>query len=230
MAKTVSDAIEIMRITLGRRNQKDIDSNIDKFIGYLSDFLNLEMPNDVKLFEQFGTLTFQIGTGAVDGVYDFNDLPSANFSFSNISLEGFITPTSTGTSSVSWNPLNIYQDPTKFYNKWGVSNVSILTKGYPTDMLYYGDELVFRTLPDVSYNVILYGYKRSATVSEENESLPFDWWLRYAVYGAAFNYATDYRYDAKDLGRIEKAFSKERKLLLTNTHNQVKLKPGERSF
>ena len=117
MAKTVSNALEIMRITLGRRNQKDIDSNISKFISYFSDFLSLEMPNDVKLFEQFGQLTFKIGTTEVDGVYDFNALPSANFSFSNISLEGFITPTSTGTSSVSWNPLNIYQDPTKFYNK-----------------------------------------------------------------------------------------------------------------
>ena len=230
MAKTVSDAIEIMRTALGRRNQKDIDSTVDRFIGYLSDFLNLEMPNDVKLFEQFGTLKFTIGTTEVDGVYDFNALPSANFSFSNISLEGFITPTSTGTSSVSWSPLNIFQDPIKFYEKWGVSNITILTKGFPTDMLYYGDELVFRTLPDVSYNVILYGYKRSTAVSKESESLSFDWWLRYAAYGAAFNYATDYRYDAKDLARLEKAFSKERKLLLTNTHNQVKLKPGERSY
>lgn len=229
MAKTVSDCLDIMRITLGRRNQKDIDSKISKFLSYLSDFINLEMPNDVKLFEQFGTLTFKIGTTEVDGVYDFNALPSANFSFSNISLEGFITPTASGTSSVSWNPLKIYQDPVKFYEKWGVSNISILTKGFPTDMLYYGDELVFRTLPDVSYNVILYGYKRSATLSEENDTLPFDWWLRYAAYGAALNYATDYRYDAKDLARIEKAFSKERKLLLTNTHNQIKLKPGQRS-
>ena len=230
MAKTVSDAIDIMRITLGRRNQKDVDSSISKFIDYLSNFLTLEMPNDIKLFEQFGTLTFKIGETPVDGVYDFNALPSANFSFSNISLEGFITPTASGTSSTSWNPLNIYQDPIEFYNKWGVSNVSVLTTGYPTDMLYYSDELVFRTIPDAEYNIILYGYKRSTAVSKENESLPFDWWLRYAAYGAALNYATDYRYDAKDLSRIERAFSKEKKLLLTNTHNQVKLKPGQRSF
>jgi hypothetical protein len=46
--------------------------------------------------------------------------------------------------------------------------------------------------------------------------------MRYLAYGAALNYARDYRFEADKFGMLEKHFNHERKQLLTRTHNQIK--------
>ena len=90
-------------------------------------------------------------------------------------------------------------------------------------MLYYGNEMVFRTIPNTAYLVQIYGYKIIPTFSEEGDpQLPYDYWMRYLAYGAAKEYATDYRYDDAIQAKIDKGFARQRKLLLTRTHNQVK--------
>jgi len=222
MAQMVSDVLRIMRLAIGRRNANDPDSSDNVLLQYINDFTNLTMSDDVKLFEQFGTLEFTIDETNTTGVYTFNDV-GATSQFTNISQEAFITLTDPPEGSISWNRLEIYQDPGVFYDDWGVNNSDILIPGYPTQMLYYGTQMVFRTIPNTEYTVIIYGYKVVPTFSSEGDpDLPFDYWLRYLAYGAAANYARDYRFDDAFQAKIDKSYARERKLLLTRTHNQIK--------
>jgi len=222
MAQFVSDCMRIMRLALGRRNENDPDSNDPTLFRYLQDFINLTMSDDIKIFEQFGTLSFVIDESNTTGVYTFNEVGAAS-DFTNISQEGFISLLDPPNGSISWNQLWIYQDPGIFYGTWGINNTDVLIPGYPTEMLYYGNEMVFRTIPNTSYLVEIYGYKIVPRFSEEGDpALPYDYWLRYLAYGAAKEYATDFRYDDAAMAKIDKSFFRQRKLLLTRTHNQVK--------
>lgn len=221
MVRTVQDTLDLMRVILGRRNPNDPDASDDKFLSYLNDFVSLSMPNDTKLFESFGTLSFTIDEGNTTGVYTFNDV-GADSEFMNISQEAYISLLDPVNNSVSWNMLPIYQDPGEFYAIWGINNEEILIPGYPTNMLYYGTELVFRTIPNTSYLVKIYGYKKNNDFASADENLTFDYWLRYTAYGASVNYARDYRYDQVSRSLIEATFKSERKLQLTHTHNQIK--------
>ena len=222
MAQFVSDCLRTMRLAIGRRNENDPDSNDNTLTQYINDFVNLTMSDDVKLFEQFGTLEFTIDETNTTGVYTFNDV-GASSNFTNISQEAFISLLDPVDGSISWNKLWIYQDPGEFYSEWGINNTDVLIPGYPTEMLYFGTEMVFRTIPNTSYLVQIYGYKvvpQFASVGDP--SLPHDYWMRYIAYGAAMNYGRDYRFEGDKLGLLQTAFAHERKLLLTRTHNQIK--------
>ena len=230
MAQKVSDCLRVMRLAIGRRNENDPDSDDGTLRQYINDFVTFTMSDDVKLFEQYGSLTFPIDETNTTGVYTFNDV-EADSNFTNISVEGFITLTEPADESVSWNRLEIYQDPGEFYGHWGINNTDILIKGYPTEMLYYGTEMVFRTIPDQEYTVTIYGYKEYAGFGAAgNPDLPFDYWMRYIAYGAALNYARDYRFDADTKNQLKIEFAHERKLLLTRTFNQKKLNRAVPSF
>ncbi len=219
--RLVSDALRIMRLAIGRRNANDDDSSDETLLSYLNDFVSLSMSDDVKLFEQFGTLSFVIDESNTTGVYTFNDV-GASHDFVNLSSEAFISLLDPENNSVSWNQLPIFQDPGEFFSIWGINNDEILIPGYPTMMLYYGNELTFRTIPNTSYMVKIYGYKKNNDYPSQNEPLQYDYWLRYIAYGAAVNYSKDYRYEAQEKASIQADFAHERKLMLAHTHNQIK--------
>jgi hypothetical protein len=224
LTRTVQDVLDTMRVAIGRRNANDPDSSDATLLSYLNDFIALTMSDDVKLFDQFGTLTFTIDETNTTGVYTFNEV-GADSQFVNISLEAFISILDPVNNSVSWNRLSIYQDPGQFYDIWGINNTEILIPGYPTDMLYYGNEFVFRTIPDKEYQVQIYGYKENIEYDFDTDlgiDIPFAYWKRYLAYGAALNYARDYRYGQEGLAGIQKGYARERKLMLTRTHNQIK--------
>lgn len=226
--RTLADVFQIMRIALGRRNSNDPDSSDELFLTYFNNFWSLKMPNNVKLFENFGTLTFTIDETNTTGIYTFNDV-GADTQFMNLSQEAFISYLDPVNNSISWNRLPIYQDPGEFYSIWGINNDETLIPGYPTMMLYYGTEMVFRTIPNTSFLVKIYGYKKnidfvtSPDMPPSDVALPFDYYLRYGAYGACVDYARDYRYSTEERGKIEATFKSERIALLTNTHNQIKM-------
>lgn len=229
MVRTVDNVLTIMRRAIGRRNRNDPDSTDAILLNYVNDFYSLEMCNDTKLFESFGTMEFEIDETVTDGVYTFNDL-GINQKYINIVQEGFITLTSQAQGSTSWNELSIFQDPQRFFWRWGVNNTDVLTPGYPTEMLFYGNELTFRTIPDTSYTVIIYAYEQNADFVDENDNLPFDFWLRYVAYGAARQYCTDFRLSPETQQNIQREFNKQKKLVLTRTHNQAKKSRGAPNF
>lgn len=226
----VADALEIMRLGLGRRNENDPDSTDEIFLKYLNDFVSLTMSDDVKLFEQFDTLTFTIdettstSEDSINGTITFADACAQGGKlFQNISQECYISLLDPENNSVSWNFLPIYQDPGEFYAMWGINNDEILIPGYPTNLLYYGSEFVFRTIPNTSYLVKIYGYKRNDDYPNPDVPIQHASWLRYIAYGAMVNYAQDFRYDPQSKALIEKGYARERKLMLTRTHNQIKM-------
>ncbi|HJZ04598.1 MAG TPA: hypothetical protein VJ327_01895 [Patescibacteria group bacterium] len=221
MTRYVSDVLRIIRLAINRRNENDSDSSDTTLLQYLNDFTSLTMTDDLHVFEQFGALSFDID-GTTDGVYTF---PSNETSilFSNLSSEILISLAAPVGSSVSWNPVDLYQDPGVFHGFWGINNEDLLTPGFPTEVLYYGNQLVFRTIPNDTYTVKIYGYKINPEFSSTgNEAIPHDYWLRYLAYGSAVNYAMDYRFDQENIGQIQRGFNRERRLLLTRTHNQIK--------
>jgi hypothetical protein len=220
--RLVTDALAIMRRALGRKNENDPDASDDILFRYLNDFVSLTMPNDTKLFESFGTLTFTIDEANPTGVYSFNDV-GADQDFMNLSQNAFISLLDPVNNSVSWNALPIYQDPGEFFAIWGINNEEILIPGYPTMMLYYGNEFTFRTIPQTAYLVKIYGYKKNADYPSFDSPLQYDYWLRYVAYGAIVNYARDFRYDVSERQKLEATFKSERKNQLTHTHNQIKM-------
>lgn len=223
MTQFVSDVLRTMRLTLGRTNKNDPDQNDTTLRRYIQDFITLTMSDDVKLFENFGTLTFEIDQTNTTGVYTFNDV-GADSSFTNISTEAFISLVDPPNGSISWNQLWIYQDPGQFYARWGINNTDVLIPGYPTEMLYYGTEMVFRTIPNTAYLVQIYGYKINPELAVTGDpEIPFDYWMRYLAYGAALNYARDYRFEGDKRAMLQADFHHERKQLLTRTFNQRKL-------
>lgn len=229
MARTLENVLNIMRRQLGKNNPNDPDSSNQTLITYFNDAYALTMSDDVKLFEQFGTLEFNIGVqDPNNGVYTFNDV-GASSDFVNISQEAFISLLDPIDNSISWNQLPIYQDPGEFFAIWGINNDEILIPGYPTMMLYYGNEFTFRTIPNTDYVVKIYGYKRNFELpadpdpSEPDTEIAYDYWLRYIALLATYNYAMDYRYESSTLAQIKNNYSRERKLMLTRTHNQIKM-------
>ena len=222
MARFVQDVLDLARQSIGRRNENDPDSSDDLLLSKLNDFVSLSMPNDTKLFESFGTLSFVIDESNPTGVYTFNDV-GADQQFMNISQEAFISLLDPVSNSVSWNQLPIFQDPGQFFLIWGINNEEILIPGYPTNMLYYGTEFTFRTIPQTSYLVKIYGYTKNPDYPNPDVPIQFDYWLRYLAYGLAQNYARDFRYDAQARAQIERTFASEKKLQLTHAHNQAKM-------
>lgn len=222
MSRNVSDVLRIMRLAIGRRNENDTDSNDATLLGYINDFASLSMSDDIRLFEQWGTISFEIDETNTTGVYEFPSNDTAA-NFTNTSIEALVSLKDPEGSSLSWNQLEIYQDPGRFFGYWGINNTDVLIAGFPTEMLYYGNEFTFRTIPDTTYLVNIYGYKQNPDFSPEgNPELPFDYWMRYLAYGAALNYASDYRLEGSDLARIKAGFTRERSLLANRTYDQVK--------
>lgn len=226
MVRFYSDVLRTMRLAIGRRNENDPSSSDNVLSQYINDFINLTMSDDVKLFENFGTLEFDIDNSHPDGVWTLEDV-GAKGNFVNYSMEAFISLTfPLPATTTNWNPLDIFQDPGRFYAYWGVDNFNILIPGMPTEMLYYGTDFVFRTIPqdNTTYHVTIYAYKQMQDFDPEgNPELLQDYWMRYLAYGAAFNYVTDYRFDPGFIAQVKATYSRERKLLLTRTHNQIKM-------
>lgn len=220
--RTKTQTLAIMRRAIARRNQNDPDSSDTILFQYLQDAIALSMSDDLRLFENFGTLIFEIDQSNPTGVYTFNDV-GASFNFVSIGVEAFISLTDPPNNSVSWNQLSIFQDPGYFFSLWGVNNDEVLIPGYPTMMLLYGNEMTFRTIANTSYKIYIYGYKQVAELSTQGDpTIPFAYWMRYLAYLAAKNYAVDFNFDQEHRSRIESGYVREKKLLLTHDFNQIK--------
>jgi len=230
MTRNVSDVLTMMRLILSRRNANDPDSTNDVFLKYLNDFVSLTMSDEVRLFEQFGTLTFDIDETNTTGVYTFNDLGISQ-KFVSITGDAFISWTDATSGYTSWNHLCVYQNPGQFFSYWGVDNEDILTLGMPTEVLFYGNEFTFRTIPDQEYTVTMYGYKKNDDFSTEgNPELDFDYHLRFYAYGAALNYAMDYRYSDTAIDSLKRDYAREKNRMLKHAHNQIVTTRGFPSF
>lgn len=222
MSRTLNDVIRIMRLAIGRRNENDPDSTDAVLTQYINDVRRTEMGSDVHLFEVADTLIFDVDASVTDGVYTWNDV-GASTDFINVRPTGHIAQTDQGDEATSWQEIDVCQDPLTFYNRWGIRNTDILTAGFPTQLLYYGNEIVVRTIPDQSYTIHLYGYKLLEDFSSTgNPDIEHDWWLRYLAYAAARAYSVDYMVSPQKMEIIRQEYRRQKKNMLERTHNQIK--------
>jgi len=219
--RTVLDVISIMRKAISRQNENDPASTNATLLSYVNDFVSLSMPSDIRVPEKFGTLSFTIDETVTDGVYTFNDV-GLTVDFMDISNSSFISEYDPVNESTTWNSLTVYVDPKQFYDRWGINNIEVLTAGFPTEVLFYGNEFVFRTIPDTTYLINMYGYKKNANYESSSDNIDYDYWLRYLAYGAALNYAHDYNFSVSKLALIEKGYLREKTRLFSNVHNRIK--------
>ncbi len=216
MPRKVKDVIDIFRRITSKRNPNDPDANFDVIIRYINDFYALHMNQDVHLFKIEGTLKFVIAnkTETVnDGVITFNEIVGQSSAFEYLTVSGYVDN----------NDLVIWHNPKEFFDRWQEFDTTLLTAGMPTDMLFYGNELIFRTVPDKAYTIRIFGYKRN-TIFEEtgdnvSQELPFDEWVRYIAYGAARNYAQDFNFDEERKASIKAGFMREKGILQAREHN-----------
>lgn len=227
--RLVSDVLRIMRIAISKRNENDPDATDTVLFSYINDFISLKMGSDVALFEQFGALEFSIDDSVDDGVYTFNDV-GASSDFMFVSNDALISIADPLDESTSWSKLNVFRNPEEFFMQWGFNNKDVLVAGYPTEVLIFENTFTFRTIPEQEYLVKMFGYKKINDFADTTDPLLFDYWLRYLAYGAALDYVTDYNYSAEKVERVRKAFSSERKYLLTQNHNNLKYSRGKPSF
>ena len=233
--RTANDIIRIMRIALGRRNENDPDSNDSIMITCLNDFIQLEMSDDLRIVENFSTLSFTIDENTTNGVYTFEEIYGANQEMVSLSNECYISLYDPVDNSVSWNRLPIWRDPGEFYSMWGINNDETLIRGYPTNLLIYGNEFVFRTLPNTTYLVKIYGYKQitdfptttdettGVTELEGNPVVPYAYWTYYLAYGAAMIYARMFRYASDVKAELERDYKHYRTQIMKHSHNFVKM-------
>lgn len=221
MTQSITDVLRVMRLAIGRRNLNDPDSNNATLFRYVQDFMELTMADEFKLHEQWNTLEITIDATTTDGVYLFPDSSTSEV-FATIDPNALITLSSPAGSSVSWQPLRVVQEPDTFYRYWGINNEDVLVTGTPTEVLYYGKQLVFRTIPNDTFDVQFFGYKYVDRPGETTDDLPFDYWMRFVAYGAAKAYAADYRLDPEAVNNIERNYRRERNLLMSRVHDQIK--------
>ena len=229
MSRSISDVLRIMRLAIGRRNVNDTDSTDTVLFGYIKDFMHLTMADEFKLHEQWDTLSITISATDTDGIVLFPDSTTSTI-FANISPDALITLASPANNSVSWQPLRVMHDPEEFYRYWGINNIDILVTGTPTEVLYYGNQLVFRTIPNDTFEVQFFGYQYIDEPGSQTADLPFAYWMRFVAYGAAKQYAADYRLSDEALANIERNYKRERVLLMNRVHDQKKTQRARPRF
>lgn len=211
MAKTAADVITIMRRVINRPNTTDPDSTDSVLLGYISDFYQLYMSNDVKLFEKWGLYTFDTSVAVTDGEYTINDPSFITGSYTILRASGWVDAD---------NLLNIFQDPTVFFERWPFQDVSDIPTGQPQEMLIFGQTLYLRPIPDDTYTIRILAYKENSALTDTTDELDEAFWYRYLAYGAALQYMNDFNFDANQIQMKEKEFNKQRRLVMQKTHTQ----------
>lgn len=207
MAKDVGDSLAIMSKVIG-----DDQSNEVERIQYLSDFITLIMPQDIKIKENFDY--FQFTTVANQDVYPLNVAPLPDNEFVNIGEPVYlVNPAVNSTQRIQF-----YQDPAIFYAKW-VLDPTPLSPGVPTDLLFFDNEITLRTVPDNAYDITLIGYKRDPDVDGITDPIVRDYTWRYIAYGASIDWFSDHG-QIDQVNLIMPIYNRYRDIVLQRTAEQ----------
>jgi len=213
MAKDVGDCLTIFQNVIGQSDGEDPQATAFVLIGYISDFIDLIMPQDVKLKENFDFFTFT--TVADQDEYPINVAPLPINEFVNIGEPVWIVDTSVNSSQ----RMCFFQDPELFFDRWPLPSAA-LTAGKPTAILYFDDKLFLRTVPNKAYDITLIGYKTNGTVDSITDELFKDYFWRYIAYGAALDWFADHG-QVDQVNLYMPIFERYRELVLSRTAQQL---------
>lgn len=207
MAKDLGDCLSIMRRVIGQNDQDDPNATDALLIQYISDFYDLILPQDVKTYDQWEFLEFD--TIADQSVYPLGVAPLPTAEYVNYKPPVFVDD-----QQINW-----WQDPDLFYEKWPL-DTSNLGTGRPTDVLFFGNQFVFRTVPDDAYTIRIVAYKQNGALADETDELAQDYIWRYVAYGAAIDWLTDYG-QIVDNQHVLAAYERYRDIVLRRTAVQL---------
>jgi hypothetical protein len=214
MTKTGAEIIQIVRNVTGRVDASDPLFTDTIMLGYVNDFLNLEMPQDARLFENKTWWEFTIDEDTADP-YPV-DLAALGFSTigppSYVWVENETTPTQINRFDLFW-----YQDPGVFYAKW--PQVEGATRQRPQDVLYYNNTLTFRGPPDQEYTIQIQANRIEAVLDSPSDEITNSYFWRYAAYGAALDIFSDYG-EMDKFDQTKPAFMRYRSMVYARTNQQ----------
>lgn len=215
MAKNGADIIWILRNVTGRVDSSDPLFTDSVMLQYVNDFLNLEMPQEVRLVENQTWWEFTIDEDSTEP-YPV-DLQALGFT--TIGPPGYIFPTDQEeVSGQAGFPLWWYQSPSEFYSIW--PDTQLYTPQRPQYVLYYNNQLVFRGPPDQQYNVKIQAYKVEPVLTGVTDTIENDYFWRYVAYGAALDIFSDYG----EMDKYEttyKAFMRYKSMVYARTNAQL---------
>lgn len=212
MSKDAGDAVDIMAKVIGGNDTQDPETNSTALLGYLSDFINLIMPHDVKLFENFDYFTFT--TIAGQDVYPFDVSPLPVGEFVNYGEPVYIEDTST----LSTLRMRFYQNPAVFFDRW-LLDPDAQQQGKPTDILIFDDEITLRTVPDDEYKITMIAYRKRGPLDGLTEEIIQDYTWRYAAYGACLDWFVDHG-QVDQAANIMPFYERYRAIVLARTASQ----------
>lgn len=204
MAKMGSDVIKIMRNVTGRIDSSDPLFTDTIMLGYANDFLNLIMPQEVRLFENKTWWEFTLTPG------DDDPLP-VNLQDEELTTIG--PPAYVGGHDLQW-----FQSPGLFFAKW--PETQTYQEQRPQDVLYYNNELIFRGPPDQSYDIKIAAYKVEPVLATESTLLENDYFWRYVAYGGSLDLFSDYG-EIDNHTKYYPAFKRYRSLVYARTNQQL---------
>lgn len=176
MGKSGADIIKIVRNVTGRVDSSDPVFEDPIILGYINDFLQLIMPQEVRLYENKTWYEFNLETTSDDPF----PVDLQTLGFTTIGPPAY----------VDGFDLNWYQQPNLFFGRW--PETQTYTEQRPVDVLYYNNELIFRGPPDQTYGIKIAAYKVEAEVDTSGIDLEDDYFWRYVAYGAALDIFSDY--------------------------------------
>lgn len=209
MAKGGSEIITIMRNVTGRVDSSDPVFSNSVMLGYINDFISLEMPQEVRLYENKTWWEFSYDTSS-DDPYPVD--------LQTLGLSTIGPPAYIGGFVLNW-----FQSPSLFFSKW--PETQTYQQQRPVDVLYYNNELVFRGPTDDSYTVKIQAYKIEPLLTGNEDqgaqdTLDNDYVWRYVAYGAALDLFSDYG----EIDQYEKyypAFQRYKALVYARTNQQL---------
>jgi len=208
MPKTVQDVLTIFRNVTGRTDIQDPMFTDEIMIGYLNDFYQLIMGQEVRLFENKSWYEFNMTIGQSD--YDVDTQATASTSTSGTSI--LRPPAYADGYWIAW-----YQDPKIFFNIW--PETQVYDQARPTYVLYYDRKLIFRQPPDQAYHIKIANYTINPAINNVGGEIAQDYWFRYIAYGAAIDLLNDYN-ELDRANNLMGAFNRYKNLVQARTYTQ----------
>jgi hypothetical protein len=214
MPKTGAQIIQILRNVTGRVDASDPLFTDTVMLGYVNDVLNLEMPQDARLFENKTWWEFTIDPTTLDPL----PVDLAALGYSTIGPPAFVwvnnnvSPTQITRFALWW-----YQDPAVFFAKW--PQVTGATPQRPQDVLYYNNELIFRGPPDQQYVIQIQANRIEAVLSAPSDEITNSYFWRYVAYAAALDIFSDYG-EMDKYNQTMPAYMRYRSMMYARTNQQ----------
>ncbi len=208
MAKSAADLILILRNVTGRVDASDPQFTDAIMLQYLQDFIQLQSPQDIRIFKNKTWYEFAFGpTDPNPWPVVLQDIILAN---GNQGASTIGPPCYADGFYVFW-----YQDPAQFYGIW--PETQTYQPQRPQYALYYNNEITFRGPPDKVYQIKLEAYQVEVQIT--NGVLETDYLYRYICYGTALDIFSDFG-EMDKWKEVWPAFQRYRALVYSRTNCQ----------